>query len=134
MRYASSNPRAATNPLRSVPLLKPASAVFGQAWFAGMAPAHIQREQALTLLRHKLLCAQNEAGEAYEAFQAVKVELGEMNRRNRKDRHDRALVSDHLLARQHSEVFGVMNRRRARLCHALKALAAAEAAFAAAMI
>ena len=57
-----------------------------------------------------------------------------MNRRCRKDRHNRALVSDRLLARQRSEVFGVMNRRRARLCQALKALVAAEAALAAAMI
>ena len=133
MRYASSNPRAATNPLRSVPLLKPASAVFGQAWFGGMAPAHIQREHVLMLLRHKLLCAQNEVGEAFLTFQDIKVELGDMNRRCRRDRHDRALVSDRLLARQRSELFGAMNRRRARLSHALKALAAAEAASAAAL-
>ena len=56
MSYSSRDFRAATNLLRSVPLSKSASAVFGQAWFTGMASAQIQREQTLTLLRHRLLC------------------------------------------------------------------------------
>ncbi len=126
MTYSSRNFRAAANPLRSVPLYKSISAVFGDAWFQDVAPAHIQRERTLTLLRYHLLCAQHEAEEADGAYRAVKAELGDMNRRRRKDRHDRALVSDRLLTRQRSEVFSVMNRRRARLCHAVKALAAAE--------
>ena len=134
MTYSSRNFRAASNPLRSMPLYGSPSAVFGQAWFQGVAPAHIQREQTLTRLRHQLLCAQNKAGEAFVTFQEIKAELGDMNRRCRRDRHDRALVSDRLLGRQRSEVFGVMNRRRARLCHALKALAVAEAALAATLV
>ena len=134
MSYSSRNFRAAMNPLRSVPLYKSPSAIFGQSWFQDLAPRHVQREHTLTLLQYQLLCAQNEAGEAFGAYQAVKAELGDMNHRCRKVRHDRALVSDRLLARQRSEVFGVMNGRRARVSRALKALATAEATLVAAVI
>ena len=131
MTYSSHNACATTNPLRSVPLFRAPSQVFGEAWFNGAAPVDVQQAQRLALLQHKLLCAQNEAGEAYLVYQDAKAAIGSMNRRARKDRHDVAIFSDRSLARLRRSVFVVLNQRRGRLCRALKALSAAEAALAA---
>ena len=131
MTYSTRNPHAVTNPLRTIPRFKAPSAVFGEAWFNGAAPVDVQRAQHLVLLQHKLLNAQNEAGEAYLVYQDAKAAIGDMNRRARKDRHDIAIFSERNLARLRRDVFVVMNRRRGRLSRALKALDAAEAALAA---
>ena len=131
MTYTSRNPRAAMNPLRGIPLFRAPSQVFGEAWFNGAAPVDVQRAQQLALLQHKLLNAQNEAGEAYLVYQEAKAAIGDMNRRARKDRHDVAIFSDRSLARLRRSVFVVLNQRRGRLSRALNALTAAEAALAA---
>ena len=101
MRYVGlRNPRAETNPLRSIPLLRPASAVFG--------PTLRQKIEArLFIARRDLKSAEVYLPIAYAA-------LGRANRSRGRRRF------------WQREAFQMINRTRAELHAARKALAAAE--------
>ena len=124
MTYQTTNPRAINHPLRSIPMFRPVQAL-GAAFYANHvgdeAMARMVAERALELARFTL------AG-ADKAYTASKAAIGMANKLRRKDRHDRALFSDRAAARQISAAFGTMNRARAALRRAVKAVAAAEAA------
>ena len=123
MTYQTTNSKAAHQPLRSIPLVRPVSCL-GPAFLARHDPAGVARQMAertLHLARAALV-------DASDAYAAAKAEVGTCNKMRRKDRHDRAIYSDQAVARRLSAAFGTMNRRRARFLAAQKAVAAAEAA------
>ncbi|MGI4797613.1 MAG: hypothetical protein ACRYG8_26925 [Janthinobacterium lividum] len=124
MAYQSTNHRAATNPLRSIPMFRPV-AVLGQSFASTQVPA----DQARVLAAQKLEQARDEIGAAWEFYTDAKAAVGAVNRMSRKDRHDRDIYSDRQVARRRSAAFGTMNRMRGRFLRAHKALLAAEAAF-----
>lgn len=123
MTYQTTNPRAAHNPLRSIPMFRPVAAL-GPAF----AAQHVTPDHLRVLAAQRLEQAQTEIGEAWEAYGDAKAAVGEINRMRRRDRHDRAITSDRQVAHLRSATFGTMNRRRGRFLRAHKALAAAEAA------
>ena len=123
MTYQSTNPKAASNPLRSIPLVRPLSCL-GQAFLAAHDPAGVARQMAeRTLHLARVALADHE-----EAYAAAKAEVGACNKMRRKDRHDRAIYSDRAVARRLSAAFGTLNRRRGYVSRARKAVVAAEAA------
>ncbi len=123
MTYQSTNTRAASNPLRSIPMFRPVAALG-----AVFAAQYLTPDHTRVLATQRLQQAQGEIGEAWEAYGDAKAAVGECNRMRRRDCHDRALYSDRAVARRLSAAFATLNRRRGRFAAAYKALAAAEAA------
>ena len=103
MRYAGTrNPRAETNPLRSIPLFKPAATV--------LAPGVRQ------VLEANLKAARVSIATSTEHLAAACASLGRANR-----------LKGYARRRYQGEAFRWINRARANLRAARKALAAAEA-------
>ena len=123
MSYTTTNPKAAYQPLRSIPLIRPLSCL-GPAFLAQHDPQGV----ALQMATRTLDLARKALDDADEAYAAAKAAVGECNRMRRRDRHDRAIISDRAVARRLSVAFGTMNRRRGHVSRARKALAVAEAA------
>ena len=123
MTYTTTNPKAAYQPLRSIPLIRPVSCL-GPAFLARHDPHGVARQMA----ERTLHLARKALADTEEAYAASKAEIGACNKMRRKDRHDRAIYSDRAVARRLSDAFGIMNRRRGHVSRARKAVVAAEAA------
>ncbi len=123
MAYQTTNPKAAYQPLRSIPLIRPVSCL-GPAFLAQHDPQGV----ALQMATRTLDLARKALADTEEAYATAKAAVGACNRMRRRDRHDRAIFSDRAVARRVSVAFGVMNRSRGHVSRARKAVVAAETA------
>ncbi len=142
--YQTRNPIAATNPLRSIPLVQRASAVFGTSWHDGTwnqptpavavkpvaAPAPASVNPAAELAN-----AQANLRAAIRVYDYARKEIGEANRTKTRDTvcNGRVVIAALPFTperiRQHkSEAFKLFNKRRGELSHARRRLDAAGAA------
>ncbi len=120
--YQSTNPRAAAHPLRSLPLYRPASQVFG---YTPEQQAEMARVRKLELARFAITNAQAAVTDARRRYVEDRRAIGDANRGISRG----ILMRDRRLAR--SLAFGRFNKTLRYLCRTEVQLAVAQAALAA---
>jgi len=142
--YQTRNPIAATNPLRSIPLIQRASAVFGTSWHDGTwnqakpavvvepvaAPAPASINPAAELAN-----AEANLRAAIRVYDYARKEIGEANRTRTQEAvcNGRVVIAalpftSERIRQRKSEAFKLFNKRRGELTHARRRLDAARAA------
>ncbi len=132
--YQTRNPIAATNPLRSIPLVQRASAVFGTSWHAGTwnqpkpavvvkpvaAPAPASVDPAAELAN-----AEANLRAAIRVYDYARKEIGEANRTRTQETvcNGRVVIAalsftPERIRQRKSEAFKLFNKRRGELIRA----------------
>jgi len=142
--YQTRNPLAACNPLRSIPLMRRASAVFGRSWHDGTwnqpKPAVVVKPVAAPVPASvdpaaELANAEANLRAAVRVYDYARKEIGEANRTKTRETvcNGRVVIAalpftPERIRQRKSAAFKLFNKRRGELTHARRRLDAARAA------
>ncbi len=142
--YQTRNPIAATNPLRSVPLVQRGSAVFGTSWHDGTwnqaKPAVVVKPMAAPAPASvnpaaEMANAEANLRAAIRVYDYARKEIGDANRTRTQETvcNGRVVIAalpftPERVRQRKSEAFKLFNKRRGELTHARRRLDATRAA------
>ena len=142
--YQTRNPIAATNPLRSIPLMRRASEVFGKSWHDGTwnqpKPAVVVKPVAAPAPASvnpaaELANAEANLRAAIRVYDYARKEIGEANRTKTRETvcNGRVVIAalpftSERIRQRKSDAFKLFNKRRGELTHARRRLDVARAA------